>query len=506
MYERKPNSFVEYLEYGYNNFKNKECFFEKINDKFIGYTFENIYSDTKKIANMLIKKNLLNKKIALVGKNSYNWFISYLSIVSYVGVVIPIDNSWPICEIKNVINDIDDVGCIICDQEKYEILKKEINKKVLLIKLEDIIETSKCFKKEKYLKRKDTDLVEILYTSGTSSKPKAIMLSTRNIFANMDGVARFAPVTSKDKYLVILPFHHIYTLVILVLYPLYIGISIYLSTPKEFVHDLKVVKPTIFPGVPLIFNRIIEEIPEEKKLKIKKGIKISNLLRKFGIDIRKKLFKEFHDFWGGNIYFFTCGAATLDYNTAKLYDDMGLVILQGYGLSEASPIVTMNDYNNYRIDSCGQVLMHQEVKIIDYDNDGIGEIVIKGDNVMLGYYKNDDLTKKSYTEDGFFKTGDLGYIDSEERLHVVGRKKKIIVTSNGKNIDASEIEDILKNKKGISNAKIYCENDKIVADIYVDSNKGIDNIISSVNSNLPKYKRISSYNVIIENKDSNKIK
>ncbi|MEE3343222.1 MAG: AMP-binding protein [Bacilli bacterium] len=507
MYEGKPNSFIEYLEYGYNNFADKKCFFEKKNDKYIGYTFNDIYNDTKSIANLLIKNKLSNKKIIIIGKNSYNWLMTYLSIVTYVGVVVPIDNSWPLKEIKNVINDIDEADCIICDQEKYQLLIKDIDKKIKIFKLEDILIKSQNLKKEKYKKKKDTDLVEILYTSGTSEKPKAIMLSTKNIFANMDGVAKFAPVTTNDKYLVILPFHHIYTLVILVIYPLYIGISIYLSTPKDLVNDLKIVKPTIFPGVPLIFTRVINEIPEEKKVKIKKGIKISNFLRKFGIDIRKRLFKEFYDFWGGNIFFFTCGAASLDYDIAKLYDDMGIIILQGYGLSEASPIVTMNDYHNYRIDSCGQVLMHQKIKIIDMDASGIGEIAIKGDNVMLGYYKNKDLTKKSYTKDGYFKTGDLGYIDDEERLHVIGRKKKIIVTSNGKNIDATEIENIIKKESIISDAKVYCEKDKIVADIYTNSsNNKIDKIINNLNKDLPKYKRISKYNIKIVDNNNVRIK
>jgi long-chain acyl-CoA synthetase len=201
-------------------------------------------------------------------------------------------------------------------------------------------------------------------------------------------------------------------------------------------------------------------------------------------------------FFGGNLRFISCGGAKLDYKTAKMYDDMGIIIIQGYGSSETAALISSNNIKDYKIDSVGKIMEGQKVKIIDVDSSGAGELCVKGDNVTRGYYNNPKLNEEVFDEEGYFRTGDLVYFDKEERLHIVGRKKRVIITSNGKNVYPDELEEILINNQNIKEAFVYSNNNKIYADIVLENkNFDINKHIKEINEQLPKYKQVNFVNI-----------
>lgn len=494
-----PKNYVEFMEHINKNFRDQQAIFEKKDGQFAGKKFGDLYDDVQTFAKKLYTLGLKGKNIAVIGSNCYDWIVTYFAVTTYVGVLVPIDDSWTASDLKNVLNTVK-IDCVVCDEKALDKIYKvclENGVKTIEFKRElDIYLSEKLTVIDVELdENKEPDEMSVLaFTSGTAGKPKGIMLSQNNLISNLYGIRELVPYERGDRILLSLPLAHVLNFNVYMTYQLYEGITVYLSNFDDFLNDLKVVKPTTFPAVPYLLEAIIKSIDEKSMKKIQKNILLSNTLRKKGKDKRDKLFKDFHLMLGGKVRYISIGGTNVRDSVLKFYDSLGVVVLQGYGLSECSPIVCSNSFNNNIPSTVGKVLYGQRVKIIEENDSNVGEIVVKGKNVMLGYYNNELLNQKSFTEDGYFKTGDLGYFDNAGCLHLVGRKKRLITTLTGQNIYLSEIEKLIMGYGNISKVVAYLDKNYLWVTIVTNLNEeNVVKILKQVNGKLPKYKKIKNY-------------
>lgn len=485
----------------------------------------------------LIEMGLKNKRIAVISENRYEWALAYLAIACGTGIVVPLDKSLPENEIESLIKR-SEVEAIFYSK-KYDDIMKNLQKgnetklkyfiSMDLQRKEDDVYSEKELTQEgkELLKKGNTDFLNaeidnevmgiMLFTSGTTAMSKAVALSHKNICANLMDIASVLEVHERDTMLSFLPLHHTFECTTGFLYPMYKGACIaYCEGIRHIADNIREYKVTAMVSVPILFENMYKKVMKgiEKKGKldtVKKGIKISNILLKFGIDIRKKLFKEIHDILGGEVRLFINGAAALDREVEKGFNDLGFRIAQGYGLTETSPVISAGNDKHERIGSVGKVFPSVQVKIDNPNEEGIGEIVVKGPNVMLGYYGNEEATSK-VLKDGWFYTGDLGYLDKQEYLYITGRKKDVIVLKNGKNVYPEELETLVARIDGVKECMVYGKpenNDdtdlKICAKIVYDSEElkeayGIQTEeeisnklwekVKEINKEMPTYKYI----------------
>lgn len=300
----------------------------------------------------------------------------------------------------------------------------------------------------------------MLFTSGTTSSSKAVALSHKIICTNIMDIASVLDINKDDTLLSFLPLHHAFGCTIDLLYTLYRGAAIaFCEGIRHIADNLREYKITVMISVPVLFEnmykKLMKGVEKQGKLeKLQKGRRISNVLRKMHIDVRKKLFKEIHDILGGEIRLFVSGAAALDVEVERGFNDLGFRIVQGYGLTETAPVISTGNDAYYREGSIGQVMPSLDVRIADIDEDGIGEIQVKGPSVMIGYYDNDEANKDSFV-DGYFRTGDLGYLDKDGYLFISGRKKSVIVLKNGKNVFPEELENLVNRIEGVAESMVY---------------------------------------------------
>ena len=303
----------------------------------------------------------------------------------------------------------------------------------------------------------------MLFTSGTTAKSKAVMLSHKNILSNVKDIAWAYDVNENDMVLSFLPLHHVFECTVGFLYMLSAGACIVFCDGIRYIADnLKEYEISVMVSVPILFEamykKLIKGIEKQGKTEtVKKAIKVSNGLLKIGIDIRKKLFKEIHQNLGGKLRILVAGGAALDTETQKGFNDLGLNLTQGYGLTETSPVVAAESTirKNKRIGSIGKAFPSLEVKIDNPDENEIGELLVKGPTVMLGYYNNQEATKKAIEPDGWFHTGDLARIDQDGYIFISGREKSVIVLQNGKNVFPEELEAMIAKIEGVKESIVY---------------------------------------------------
>ncbi|HOP92603.1 MAG TPA: AMP-binding protein [Acetivibrio thermocellus] len=524
-------------------FANKDAFRVKTKDNsYRGITFAEFKNDIDAFGTALL--DLLGTEkgfVAVIGENRYEWCVTYLATINGVGVVIPLDKELPLPELENLLKQ-SNANAIVYSGKFHDAIKemssrlsnikyfinmntneheddKFLSFWVLLEKGKKLFESGK----KDYLNAPidENAMSAMIFTSGTTGQAKAVMLSHKNICSNMMAVSASVYMDSTDSVLSILPLHHTYECTAGFLTMIYNGATITFNEGLKYIgKNLKEAQPTILILVPLIlesmYNKIWEQASKDKslKFKLKAGLFISNLLYKvFKIDIRRKLFKSVIDNVGGKLRLVISGAAALDPEVAKGFEAMGIKVLQGYGLTEASPIVAVNRDKSYRHDSVGLPLPGLDVEIINPDKEGFGEIIVKGDSVMLGYYNNDDATK-AVLKDGWLYTGDLGRMDEKGFIYITGRKKNIIVTKTGKNIFPEEVEAYLnkspyikeslvsgrendKNDETIVVAQIVPDMDAIKAKLKTDTDPSPEEVyklikaeIRAINKNMPVYKRV----------------
>lgn len=451
-------------------------------EEYLSIDYEELYSYILSLSSYL--KSLKVKKFAIIGNNKLEYLVSMLSILCNIGDVILIDKELNEEDILNIF-------------KKYNpeaiILDEDIN---LSFKDYKVINFNKI---NEEMKKKNDFKINlkfignlILHTSGTTGEPKCIKLSCENYFSVIPELNRKWKVVNGQSCLLIIPLYHIYAITSL-FHGLYAGINNILEWDyKRLNNVLSITKPYLFMGVPLMYNKVKDTVLSKSGKKVKTAIAISNILLKLKIDIRKKLFKEIHNYFGGN-YVFGCSAGSLlPYETSKFFNDIGLPIYNVYGMTETSGPVAISYKNHNLYDSVGEILDINKVKIINQDESGVGEVLIKGKNVFAGYINEN--SKKCFEND-YYNTGDIGYI-KDNYLYIIGRKKNILIGDNGKNISPEEIiKKILKNKM-IHDCNVIMKNNKLIAIVNTElTPEEMQKYIDEVNKKLPKYKNISDFEI-----------
>ena len=447
--------------------------------EYIEKTYEQYIKDVKALSTSLLELGLENKKIVIIGNNRYEWCTTYMAVTTGSMVIIPLDRALPDNEIEALIQK-SEAEAVVFEEKHVEVMLKlknnPENNLEILINM-DNQETEEIRSYQELLKRgynllekgdtryenieiDSNKMAVMLFTSGTTNLPKAVMLSQYNICSDICAVASFVKIQETDKLLSFLPIHHTFECTITFLYGMHGGATIVFCDGLKYIpKNLKEYKISIFVAVPLIletmYKKIQKGIEEKGKTKlIYRMSKISNALLKCKIDVRKALFKQVLEQFGGNLRLVLYGAAPMNKETIIGYNNLGIELVQGYGLTETSPVIAAETDREKRPGSVGLVFDNMEVKIENPDKDGIGEILIKGPNVMLGYYKNEEETKK-VLKDGWFKTGDYGYLDEDEFLYITGRKKDIIVLKNGKNVYPQELEFLINKLPYVKESLVY---------------------------------------------------
>lgn len=513
------------------------------NKTYENITYKMLLEQINALGTKLYSMGLKNKRIAILGRNRYEWALGHLTSLLGGIISVPLDKDLQVDELENSLIR-SKTDAIYFDEkyiEKIEEIKNRNNTNVKeyicmskLAGYDDIHtlkeEGQKLLEEgnKEYISAKiDENVMNILlFTSGTTSKSKAVMLSQKNIASNVYAMQRVEDIKSTDSNLAFLPMHHIFGSTCLIVM-LACGVRTSFPDGLRYVaQNLKEYEVSLFVGVPLlveaIYNKVVKEIDKQGKTKlIKNAIRVSNFLLKLHIDIRRKLFKPIIDQLGGKMRFVISGGAPLDPKIQKGFIDLGIDMVQGYGLTETSPVIAAENMYKSRTGSIGVPMENVTVEIVNKDDNGIGELRAKGPNVMLGYYENDEETNK-VLKDGWFYTGDLGYIDKDGFIFITGRQKNMIVLKNGKKIFPEEIETLVnridlveecmvfgmpdevdKNDVKLS-VKVVYNKDEVIqkyGDISFDEIRDIiwDRIKNEVNTTVPRYKHIM--NMILTDKE-----
>ena len=478
--------------------------------------------------------------IALISENRVQWSLSFLTAMTFNYVIVPIDKNLTENEILNIIHESDSEAIIFSGsfaeliaghhhslkRLKSFVCMDKTSEEADFLEMKELINNATPCDIDDLPKINNNDVAEIIFTSGSLGRAKGVMLSQKNLASNIVDMVGMLMMYPEDRFLSVLPIHHTYECTCGMLCPLYCGSSIhYARGLKTIVDDIQKVKATIMLGVPLLYDKMFKRVSKTiKEDKVKSKIvpplvKITNFAKAIGFkNIKKKIFAEMHDKFGGHIRIFIAGGAAPDPQIAKGLREFGFSFLQGYGLTETAPILALNRVDDFKDNAAGIPLPSVEIKINKPDENGSGEIWAKGPNVMTGYYKNEDLTKAAF-EDGWFKTGDIGFIDKDGFLHINGRMKNMILSKGGENVFPEEIEDILNRSPFILESIVYGkaherQGEVIAAQIVVDAEafielsetknlqinqELIDNVIKEeidkTNSQLADFKRIRSFEI-----------
>lgn len=443
-------------------------------------SFNEFVDKVDALGTALISIGLQGKRIAIIGDNRYEWALAYLSVVNGTGVVVPLDKSLPDNEIIDSIKRSEVEGIFYTSKHDGvidKIKKENIGKLKYFISMDadktedriysqsELVELGRGLIKNgarSFIDAEiDNDAMSImLFTSGTTSKSKVVMLSHTNIVSNVKDITSVFDVNKEDTLLSFLPIHHTFESTVGFLYPLSVGAAVaYCDGIRHIADNIKEYQISVMISVPLLFESMYKKVMQSidkkgKTKKVKVGIKISNILRKFGIDKRRQIFKEIHDNLGGKVRLFVSGAAAFDPVLEKGLNDLGIDTYQGYGLTETSPVIAAEHKTCTRSGSVGQLFPSLEGKIIDPNEQGIGELAVKGPTVMLGYYQNEEATKETIV-DGWLHTGDLAYFDKDDYIYITGRKKNVIVLKNGKNIYPEEVETLINKIEYVKESFVF---------------------------------------------------
>ena len=496
------------------------------------------HAETRKIVNnlgtALCSLGLKGKRIAVIGENRFEWEIAYLSIVCGTGIVVPLDKSLPENELEMLIER-SNIEAIFFSKKYTEVIEKikisKTNKLKHLISMDLEKHTNGIYSQNELIqygeileKEGNTEFINLtinpeemsimLFTSGTTSASKVVALSHKNICSNLMDIGSVLDVNCEDTILSILPIHHVFECTVGFLFSLYKGAqTVFCDGIRHIVENLKEYKVSVMANVPGIYERIFMIIRKdlEKQGKLEKILEEEEKYKDFPMEKRKEIFKEIHDMLGGRVKLFISGAAALDYKIEEKYRLLGINLVQGYGLTETSPVVAIGSNKYYKTGSIGKTVPSVEAKLVDVNSDGIGELIVKGPSVMLGYFENKKATNEAI-KDGWFYTGDLARIDDDGYIYICGRKKSVIVLKNGKNIFPEEMEILVNKIEGVEesfifgkqlsedkenikiNVKIVFNREKVKNVYKVETDDEIYNVllnkVKEINKTMPKYKAI----------------
>ena len=529
--ENKKQSYPEIKNFKelvgrYKEYDSKVAFKFKQKGKVIDITYKQFSEDIRALGTAIL--NLGVDRIAVIGSNRYEWCTTYLGVISAGKVIVPLDKALTSKEIEKLVKR-SGVQAIVfedkyreaienCDLE-YKFCMEEYFETKGATKYKDLLQQGYDLLKRDYdeygkVKIDNEKMAVMIFTSGTTNEPKAVMLSQNNLCSQISVLSNHIKLYTTDTLLSFLPIHHTFECMVTLLYGTYCGITIaFCDGIKYIAQNLKEYKITVFITVPLVLEAMYKKIQKGieasgKKELVDKMTKISNGLLKCKIDLRKKLFKAVREQFDEYLRLIIFGAASMDKDTIKGYLNLGIPIVQGYGLTENSPIVSVETEKNYRLGSVGKPLTNMEAKIENPDEEGIGEILLKGPSVMMGYYENEEATKKALDDEKWLHTGDFGYIDKDGYIFITGRKSDIIVLRNGKNIYPQELEFVINKLPYVEESMVYARNktktdtvlcakivynkDEIIAKFgkQKDYKELVWEDIKEMNKELPDYKHI----------------
>lgn len=530
------NDLKEMINNTKKEFGNEVAFkFKKPNGEITTMLYNDYIDEINSLGTALISIGLKGKRIGVISENRYEWEEDYLSIICGTGIVVPLDKSLPENELLSLIER-SEMEAIFYSAKYDEVMKKAKEEKIGKIRFfisMDLEEKTNDVYSQKELVKLGKDLIKngatsfleaeinnnemaaMLFTSGTTSQSKAVMLSHNNLCANIYDISCVFDITKEDTFLSFLPLHHVFECTTGFLYPVSVGANIgFCQGIRHIAENLKDYEASAMIAVPVLFDNMYKKVMQsiEKKGKlgtVKFGIKLSKFLKVFGIDIRRKLFKEILETLGGKLRLFVAGGAAFDPEIEKGLNELGIETYQGYGLTETAPVIAAEHPTCRKIGSIGKTFPSLETKIIEPDEMGIGELAVRGPSVMLGYY---GIQEPVVTEDGWFNTGDLAYIDKDGFIFITGRKKSVIVLKNGKNIYPEELESLINKVPGVKESFVYGKPDKddaidlkICTEIVYDKEKIKEeyntedleeikkilwNKIKEINRTMPTYKYI----------------
>lgn len=493
--------------------------------------------DINALGTVFLEMGLKGKKIAVIGENSYEWVVAYLATVNGTGVVVPIDRELAPREIANLLNR-SGADALVYSHKMKETIREvlplatgHLEHKIQMGIEEDgddiptlyrLIQEGKKSIGEGNTSFLDAEidregLCSLLFTSGTTGMAKGVMLSHKNIVANVYNMSKYVKIIENGVGLSVLPMHHSYEMTCHVLTGLYQGIAIAICEGlKHIQKNLQESRATVMLGVPLIFESIHKKVMKSGEAsgqlkKIRRALSLSRKLKLYNNQgLMRTIFKQVHETTGNNVWQFIAGGAAINPKVIEDFEAMGFPMIQGYGMTENAPIIAVNRDRYSKAASVGRPMPGTEVKIVDPDETGMGEIICKGPSVMLGYYDDPEETKK-VIRDGWLYTGDYGYLDGEGFLYISGRKKNVIVTKNGKNVFPEEVEFYLSESEYIAEALVHGVEDGrtgdtvIKAEIFpnyqlVNSKLGspgeeeirafIKDEVDRINEQMPLYKRV----------------
>ena len=499
--------------------------------------YKDYIEEVEALGTALISIGLKDKRIGIIGENRYEWEEAYLSVTCGTGMVVPLDKALTEKELLSLIER-SEIEAIFYTSKYTEIMEKAKKENIGKIKFYismDLEEKQNDIYSQKELIKLGKDLLKngaksfvdaqidndsmavMLFTSGTTSQSKAVMLSHTNLTTNIYDIASIFDIRKSDTLLSFLPLHHVFECTVGFLFAMSVGATVaFCEGIRHIADNLKEFEVSVMIAVPVLFEnmykKLLQGIDKKGKTKtIKFAVKLSNFLRIFKIDIRRKLFKDIHANFGGKLRMLVAGGAAFDAETEKGFTNLGIDTFQGYGLSETSPVVAAENPAYHRLGSIGKTFPSIQTKIVNPDELGIGELAVKGPTVMLGYYGNEEATKECI-KDGWFHTGDLAYIDKDGFIFITGRKKSVIVLKNGKNVFPEETETLINKIPGVKESFVFGKPDeedqndlKMCVEVVYDrdimkSNYGVENDedikakiwekIKEINKTMPKYKYV----------------
>lgn len=505
---------------------------DKAVGRFKAKSYREMKQDIDGLGTGLLLDGFKDKKIAVIGANSYKWAVSYFAVVNGLGVVVPIDRELRAGEMKNLLERSKVSAVIYAEnmKEKLTAAIGDMKKKpeiismgeldALIEKGRDAIESGNYEYVESDIKNEE--MAVLLFTSGTTGKSKGVMLSHKNIAANVYNMSKYVKIQKGGVGLSVLPMHHTYEMTCHICTGLYQGMAIAICEGlKHIQKNMNEVKATVMLSVPLIFETMHKRLwknaaAQGKDKMLRRMIELSKKLKLYNKPaVTKKMFSGVHNAFGGAIGLLIAGGAPINTKVIEDFQAMGFPMIQGYGMSECSPIVAVNKDRYSKPASTGLAMPETQVRIIEQDSDGVGEIICKGPSVMLGYYENEEASREAL-KNGWLHTGDFGYIDEDGFIYIVGRKKNVIVTKNGKNIYAEEIEFCLlenpyieeiiifgiddeKSRDVVVKAEVFPNMENIVHDFGETDKECVEKIvgeaIEKLNDQMPNYKRIKRFDI-----------
>lgn len=465
-------------------YPNEDCILEKPDHKtpYKITTYKEFKEDVFGLGTALTNVlNLKNKRVIIIGETQYGWYVSYMAMLCGVGIAVPTDRELPLNELENIIKrsqasaviyspkksaDIEKVKEDIPEVQYFIEMKGENKLEGKDVGLQYLIDLGKAIVKsgDSSFEKIEIDPEEfkiLFFTSGTTSNAKGVMLNNRNLAENINAVTAYVKLYPFDMLFSVLPMHHCYESTIGFLLPMATGSAVAICEGLRYiVPDMQEAHPTAIIAVPLLiealYKKINEKIVKSKKDKIVNTmIPITNTLKAAGIDIKRKVFKEIYDNLGGRLRIIVSAAAPIDPKAGKWLQDIGISFLQGYGLTETAPIAAVTPEYKPCVGSAGRTIVQADIKVANPDEHGEGELLIKSPTLMMGYYQDEEETKKAIDKDGYFHSGDIGYVDDDKYVFITGRSKNVIVTQNGKNIFPEEIEMLLDKVDEIKESMVY---------------------------------------------------